>query len=209
MKKINFATLLTLLALPGAASAAVYSFSGGALTISDANSSDPYPASIMISGIPASETVVDVDITISNITHSFIDDVAALVGGPAGQYVVLFDGVGAESQVLDQVWVFDDGAGQPIPTGGDPNSGTWRPNDEYGSTFPSPVPDAAHPATLATFNNANPNGMWTLYVADFTAGDSGSIGGWTVRITTIPEPGVTVFLGVMAAAAGMRRRRSS
>lgn len=210
MKNPTVAIILTsLLALPGAAEAAVYTFAGGGLPISDVSMADPYPATVMVSGISANETVVDVDITISGITHTFIDDVGCLLGNPAGQFVVLFDGAGLRSEVLEQVWTFDDAASLPLPLDGDTASGRWQPNDQYSTTFPGAIPDELHPTTLATFNHVNPNGTWALYVADFVAGDSGSIGGWTLRITTapIPEPGVAFLTGAAAVAAGLRRRR--
>lgn len=38
---------------------------------------------------------------------------------------------------------------------------------------------------MSTFNNKNPNGNWSLYIVDDTAGDNGIVaGGWSLAITT-------------------------
>lgn len=209
MKPLTQAVLLTLAALPGAASAAVYSFSGAGLAITDASAANPYPATIEVAGIPLNEPLLNIVIKINGITHSYIDDVAAIVGSPGGLYVTLFDGAGVEGGVVDQVWVFDDTAEAEIPTTtSDPSSGRWRPNDQYGSEFPDPVPAGTHPVTLSTFKNDDPNGTWKIFIADFTAGDGGTLGGWSIEFYTVPEPGTASLAAGLSAGALLRRRRS-
>src|SRR5262245_3897937 len=116
MKKPTAKLLLLLpllLPLCGEAKAAVYYFSGAGLTIQDASGSGP--AMIVVSGIPSGEVVVDVDVTITNFSHAVPDDTAGVVTGPGGEFVMLFDGPGDETDVINQTWIFDDSAPLPLP----------------------------------------------------------------------------------------------
>lgn len=211
MKKLAAISLFTVSGLfCSPAGAAVYTFSGSGLLIQDASASAPYGTTIMVTGIPAGQTVVDVDVTIADFSHTFPDDTAALIGSPDGLYVLLFDGPGARSAALNQTWVFDDSAVQPLPIGDPLASGIWQPSNQYNDEFPAPVPAGPHPGELSTFNGTNPNGAWALYVADYVAGgDVGSIGGWTLTITTaaVPEPATLTLAGMLGAAACLRRRK--
>jgi subtilisin-like proprotein convertase family protein len=202
----QFFPLLFLLCSPAAA--AVYTFSGTPLTIQDGSQANPYPVTILVTGIPLGETVVDVDVTIADFSHTFPDDTAAVVGSPTGQFVVLFDGPGGEGDAVNQTWVFDDAAPMPLPIGDPLTSGVWQPSNEYNDDLPSPVPAGPYSSSLATFNTANPNGTWSLFVADYVAGDAGTIGGWSLRITTVPEPGTAFLAGTLAIAGCLRRRRA-
>jgi len=59
---------------------------------------------------------------------------------------------------------------------------SYRPADYAGVALPSPAPVEPYPAAMSVFNTLNPNGAWSLFVADHTAGDTGSIaGGWSFR----------------------------
>lgn len=50
--------------------------------------------------------------------------------------------------------------------------------------------------SLASFNNGDPNGLWTLYFADtIPGGGNATLNGWSLNITAVPEP-VNVALGV-------------
>ena len=51
--------------------------------------------------------------------------------------------------------------------------------------------------TLASFNNLDPNGNWTLFLADLSTGDQSTLTSWSLEITAVPEP-VTVALAVFA-----------
>jgi hypothetical protein len=68
-------------------------------------------------------------------------------------------------------------------------SGTFRPTN-IGTTdvFPAPAPAGPFGATLSVFNGVNPNGTWSLFVADDVGADAGSIsGGWSLNfISDLP-----------------------
>ena len=65
-------------------------------------------------------------------------------------------------------------------------TGTYKPsNYGTGDTFAAPAPAGPYASVLSTFNGANPNGTWSLYVVDDAAGDSGTMsGGWELTITS-------------------------
>ena len=60
------------------------------------------------------------------------------------------------------------------------------------ATGPAPTAPSVNPAGLSIFDGANPNGTWSLYVADDYAGPEWCDikGGWTLQVTTgaTPEP---------------------
>jgi hypothetical protein len=59
---------------------------------------------------------------------------------------------------------------------------------------------------LSVFNGMNPNGDWTLFLADQGAGDEATLTGWTLSLTAVPEPAVPL-LGGLATLLALRRRR--
>ncbi len=103
-----------------------------------------------------------------------------------------------------------------VSLGGAPTglvSGTWQPDGR--SMDPSLALDTSpRSAFLAPLGQMDPNGHWTLFVADMEAGGSGKLTGWEVRAvpsaTVIPEPSTVWMLGIGSAAAmGCRRRRTA
>lgn len=77
---------------------------------------------------------------------------------------------------------------------GQPLTGTWAP--EAGN--------------LSTFNGMNPNGDWTLFIADESPGGVGTLQDWGVELTVVPE-GSTMRLLVLGASPlalwSLRKRR--
>jgi hypothetical protein len=77
-------------------------------------------------------------------------------------------------------------------------TGTWQPDgraiDPLGapSTF-----DAAGTVTFGSYTGLNPNGTWTLFLADLSAGAQSQLISWELDITAVPEP-VNVALGIFA-----------
>ena len=90
---------------------------------------------------------------------------------------------------------FVEGTGNPIPTGG---SGILT-----GSSF------TAY-SDLATFNSTDPNGNWTLFFADLSAGDTSTLTGFSVGITAVPESvnmALAIFAGLLVVGGVIRRQR--
>ena len=87
-----------------------------------------------------------------------------------------------------------------------------------GSTFyladgrvadPNTVTDATTPtAGLNVLNGKNANGTWTLFLADFSSGDTSTLASWGLDISVVPEPITWALLifGAVVMTVAMRRR---
>jgi len=88
--------------------------------------------------------------------------------------------------------------------------GTWQPDGRR--VDPSTVLDTS-PRTdpLTPLGQLDPNGRWTLFVADMEAGGTGKLTGWEVRaLAVIPEPSALSMLGMgLLVWMGYRVRRSA
>jgi large repetitive protein len=143
----------------------------------------PYPSTIDVSGITG--TVSKVSVTLNGISHAFPADVDILLVGPGGPKLLLMSDVGG-APAADATITFDDAASSMATVG----SGTFAPtNVDAGDVFPTSAPAGPYPdpPQLAVFNGVDPNGTWSLFVVDDSAGETGSIaGGWSLRIATSP-----------------------
>ncbi len=95
------------------------------------------------------------------------------------------------------------------PVGG-PLSGTWATDGR--TADPDEVLDTSlQTATLSQFEGLNPQGTWTLFVADLETGNLATLTGWGLEITPVPEPGAwAVGLaagGLLCALLNRRGRR--
>jgi subtilisin-like proprotein convertase family protein len=146
-----------------------------------------YPSPITVSGLNG--TVVDVNVTLTGLSHTFPTDIDVLLVGPAGQKVVLMADVGGGSDVVAIGLTFDDAAASSLPDNTQIVSGTFKPSVQFGGGFvgTAPAPAAPYLTTLAGFNGTAPNGTWNLFVFDDFGGDSGSMtGGWSLDILATP-----------------------
>lgn len=210
--------LLGLAALTGGTSAfAQTTFSNPTpITIPDAGVATPYPSNILVSGL--SGTITNFTVTLTGFSHTFPDDIAAIIVGPSGQKTLLFDGPGGGDDAVNLNFSFNDAAAASLPNSGPLASGTYRPGQQEFLPFnlAAPAPAGPYATSFAGggFLGATPNGTYSLYVQDFAAGDIGVFaGGWSVTITTtdevIPEPGTLALLGVLALPGlplALRRR---
>lgn len=164
----------------------VFTFSNtNEITIPDEGNASPYPATIQVSGVTG--LVSKVTATFVDFTHTFPHDVSALLAGPTGVDVVLMSHVADGSSVADADVIFDDTASAALPASGSIGSGNWRPAAYPPTTiFGNPAPNPPYDTVLSAFNGLNPNGIWSLFVKDDSAGDQGNIsGGWRLAITTV------------------------
>ena len=168
----------------GISSVATNSFASGvAIIIPDSGAATPYPSVITVAGL--SNAVTKVTVTLSNLSHTFPDDLDVLLVGPGGQTVLLMSDVGGSSVLSGITLTLDDSAASAMPDSSAITTGTWRPtNFEVIDAFSSPAPASPYGSTLSVFNGLNPAGVWSLYADDDMASDSGSIAGWRLTIAT-------------------------
>ena len=171
--------------------------------------SSPYPSVISVAGEGSSLTYVTV--TLNEFWHSYPLDVGIVVQSPAGSNVLLMAWVSNRSFIPPEVWTltFDD-ASDRTPNFQTPlSTGTYRPTDGRNEDFPFPTNDRSFPfpdvegyakpttwtTTLASFQGEDPNGEWKLFVTDKRIADFGAIeGGWSLQLTSVPEPQSWVML---------------
>ena len=91
-------------------------------------------------------------------------------------------------------------------------SGAWQPDGRTTNPNTALLTDP-RPALLSSFNGLDPNGAWTLFVADVSPISTGTLKSWTLDLTVnpIPEPATFGFgillLGVCAGGSRRSLRR--
>jgi subtilisin-like proprotein convertase family protein len=180
------------------------------------------PSTINVAAVGTEQVISDVTVTIA-LDHTFVGDLTIKLQSPSGTIVTLLNrpglftadnGVqtGGDSSNLSASFpiTYDDAAsdsaedmGQGLLDNeviGDPGNGS---PDTY-------VPDAdgANNDFFATFKGENPNGTWTLYIADSAPGATGALQQWSLEITTVPEPasGVLAMMALVPAIGRMTKR---
>ena len=162
---------------------------------------DPYPSQINVQNL--SGNISDLDLKLSGYSHTFPDDVAVLLVGPQGQNTLVMSDAGFSDDVSKVNLTLDDEAISPVPDSSKITTGTYKPTrgtpeqgtNQVPASFPSPAPAGPYATNLSAFDGTNPNGTWSLYVVDDSAGDVGQFaGGWSLDITTAspdPQPDTT------------------
>ena len=155
-----------------------------------------YPSTLSVSGLTGQ--ISKVTVTLSNLSHTYPDDLDILLVGPTTNSVMLMSDAGGGNALTDVTLTFDDTAADALPDRFAILPGTYRPTD-YDSTdlMPPPAPAGPYPSTLDVFNGTDPNGTWSLFVYDDTFSDQGRLaGGWSIEITTVgvinPQPSLLV-----------------
>lgn len=153
--------------------------------------SSPYPSTVSVSGMNG--VVEGVKLTLTNFTHTYVQDLDLMLVAPSGQNLLFLSDVQYNG---GRTLTFADGF--PAITNGAP-SGTYSAtnandgsNDVFNANLPAPTPSAATTFDGA-FDGIGPNGNWQLYVRDQYGGDVGSIGSWSLEITDSVVPQVITF----------------
>ena len=193
MLAIFAAVASAMLALAGTSWAAVI-WNTSPISIPDSGEATPYPATINVSGL--SGTTTDVDVTLGGVSHTWPDDVSALLVGPGGQNVMLMSDVGGGAALNGVELTFDDEAPGTLPDGARITAGTYKPTrvsgeDDHPSpaNLPSPAPAGPYGTSLSALDGGDPNGTYSLYVYDDATGDAGQLaGGFGLDIKTTADP---------------------
>jgi uncharacterized repeat protein (TIGR01451 family) len=158
------------------------------ITINDSSnpptSAAPYPSTINVSGVNGNASRVSV--TLSNLSHTFPEDVNILLVSPTGKKILLMSDAGGGNSISNRTITFSDSAAGFLPDSGLISSGSFKPSAYNSSpTFPLPAPSGPYSSSLSVLNGSNPNGTWSLYVDDDTFFNSGKIlNGWSLSIAT-------------------------
>ncbi|HEX6125623.1 MAG TPA: M36 family metallopeptidase, partial [Pyrinomonadaceae bacterium] len=159
------------------------------ITIPSSGPGVPYPSTISVSGVTGNKAI---KVELTDISHTFPDDVDFLLEGPNGQnLIILSDAGGTNDWVAADITLTDLAENSASDAGANP-TGEYKPTN-YGANdpFDPPAPASPYgnpaPAGTDTFeskfgtNGANMNGDWKLYLDDDLAGFSGSVaGGWKI-----------------------------
>ena len=159
----------------------------------------PYPSNINVSGLTG--TISNVNVTLSNATYSFSQDIDALLVGPSGQTLILVADLGPNggpsAGANNSTLTLSDAGTLPTMTTPWGSASTFKPVNfgGFNEVWESPAPAGPYgdPGTAGTgatlgsvFDGADPNGTWSLYVITTSGGDgTGAIaGGWSLDVTT-------------------------
>ena len=181
------------------------------IVIPDSGIASPYPSTITVSGVTG--LVGKVTATLSKFNHTYPHDVSVLLVSPTGARTLLMSHTAdLGSSEADVNFTFDDSAPAPLPSSGSAGSGSWQPSG-YAPTpvFPSPAPTNGYGSAMSVFNSTNPNGTWSLFVLDDSAGDQGAISnGWSLAISTISAINQVADLSLASvSSAGQLKAGSS
>jgi subtilisin-like proprotein convertase family protein len=207
MKKQIGILMLALSALVGHADTGSFTNYPGA-TVPDSNPVGLVD-SLTISGMSGTISNLTVEL---NITGGFNGDLYAYLVSPTSGSVVLLNRTGISSSnafgasqtgfniTLDanasnnihdylSAGYSLNGNGQVI--------GTWQPDQRTISPASAPSQFDLTPTgnNLSYLNNSDPNGVWTLFIADLSLGGQSTLVSWGLNVVTVPEPQTWTLLG--------------
>ncbi|MCA9874292.1 MAG: hypothetical protein KC441_11575, partial [Anaerolineales bacterium] len=174
------------------------------IAIPDSGSGTPYPSTINVSGY--SGEVLDVNVRLLSLSHTYPDDLDVLLVGPQGQNLLVMSDTGGGDDVSQLDLTLDDEAATALPDSTALSSGAFRPtNVGLGDNFPAPAPFPSTATALSTFDSTDPNGEWSLYVMDDAGSDSGSVaGGWCLEMATaVPNEAAVSLSKTVGTDAGV------
>jgi subtilisin-like proprotein convertase family protein len=156
----------------------------GQIAIPGQGEATPYPVSLGVGGFKRAK-IKDVNLTLNGYGHDFPDEVDILLVAPNGRNALVMSDVGGNADADNLTLTLDDEAGAGLPLASQLSSGRFRPtNDGAIESLPAPAPLSSGAVALSTFDGANPNGEWKLFIRDDDPGDNGEInGGWSLQIT--------------------------
>jgi hypothetical protein len=123
--------------------------------------------------------------------------VTATGGGKAFGYGDTGFNITLSSSALNDVHFY--GNSSPSLNGNGQLTGSWQPDGRAIDPLSAPGSfDSGSRVGFSSYNTLNPNGTWTLFIADLSAGGQSQLVNWELDITAVPEP-VNFALGIFAA----------
>lgn len=174
-----------------------------------------------VSGLTSAVSSIQLNL---DITGGFNGDLYAYLVSPSGGFAVLLNRVGLSGSnpfgystagfniTLDaagpNIHNYQSGSFQ---ISGGQLTGTWAPDGRNISPTSSggAFDAAATTGGFGSFVGSNPNGAWTLFMADLSSGGSAYLAGVTLTIMTVPEPSAWALLlagGLLGAIKVTARR---
>ncbi len=157
----------------------------GPITIMDNAPAVPYPYPIAVGGLPG--VISKVTAKFKGLSHTYPQDIDALLVSPGGlTSMIMSDTAGIGPGIAGVDLVIDDNAALTFDPFVDAASGTYQSQDNApGDSLPAPAPAAPYQGGLGVFNGSNPNGGWTLWLADDSASDVGNVVQFCITVTTM------------------------
>ena len=144
---------------------------------------NPYPSTITVSGFQRSR-IKKVTVRLSGLTHTWPGDLDILLVAPKNRPVLLLENAGGREDVNGIDLIFSQTS---LAVVSDPLvSGTYQPAKFVGpiaDSFLPPAPAGIRGRMLGELRKSNPNGIWKLFIIDQGANDTGTLNGWSLRIT--------------------------
>jgi subtilisin-like proprotein convertase family protein len=149
-----------------------------------------YPKAINVFGQPTN--LASVTVTLWGLSHSRSADLGVLLVTPANKEIMLMSNVGGTNGVAGAILSFGQSATQLQQSSAIASGGPWLIGpSNYGAVTqmprvgndPPPLHDGRYTTELGGLLNDNPNGVWKLYIYDFSQpGGMGQLtGSWELH----------------------------
>jgi subtilisin-like proprotein convertase family protein len=163
------------------------------VVVPDNGSGDPALSGLTVSGIPAGANISQVKITM-NMTHTYVGDMDINIVAPNNAILNLVgglnNGTGSNSTANFTNTAFSSLGGAAISGAPAPRTGTFAAEARAGYG-PNGFIQTVNNWAALTPTAASANGLWSLAMGDFGAGDQGTLTSWSIAITYgVPASGV-------------------
>jgi subtilisin-like proprotein convertase family protein len=156
--------------------------------------------------VPSMINISNVTVSL-DISNGYNGDLYAYLAGPNGGFSVLLNRTGVTNgnsfgysdtgfnvtlsdAAASGIQYYQSAAGGYTLNGAGQLTGTWQPDgvniDPQSS--PSLLASTSPSALLSSFDGTDPNGTWTLFLADLSAGSQSVEGPISVTVVSVPEP---------------------
>ncbi len=208
------ASALAIFVFTTSVSATMYTSAGGPIP-------DNMPGSPLVIPFAVTDlgTVTSVDLTMTDLTHTWVGDLTATLSGPGGTATILnrstdtascFSTLGDNSNFNGTYRFIDGGADLATALTAAMGSDDDVPPGDYAAsdrTLFTTCTMSVPTRFATTFNGTTAAGAWSLTISDSASGDSGGLTSATLNVTAmVPEPSsvIAVLMGLASLAFARR-----